>query len=126
MDEHELHHNRIEPHSPEKFGVVARSNRTLREAMEGEELTDLLQARGVIAQMAQWHNTEQLHSALGYLRPMDCYRGDPARLHEVRRRKIAEARHRRRETNLKLKQPTLQLVPTESIANEKPRMSHCG
>jgi hypothetical protein len=38
---------------------------------------------------------------------------------------MAEARRRRREANLKLKQPTLPLEPTESIANEKPGMSHC-
>jgi transposase InsO family protein len=126
LDEHGLHHNRIQPHCPEENGVVERSNRTLREALEGEELTDLLQARGVIARIIEWYNTEQLHSALGYLRPMDYYRGDPAALHEARRRKMAEARHRRREKNLKLRQPTLPLECTESIANQRPEMSHCG
>ena len=126
LDEHGLHHNRIKPHCPEENGVVERSNRTLREALEGEELTDLLQAREVIARIIEWYNAERLHSALGYLRPMDYYRGDPAALHETRRRKMAEARHRRRETNLKLRQPTLPLECTESIANESPKMSHCG
>ena len=85
-----------------------------------------LSAQRVIARMIEWYNTERLHSALGYLRPMDYYRGDPATLHEARRRKIAEARHRRRETNLKLRHPTLPLEPMESIANKKPGMSHCG
>ena len=126
LDEHGLHHNRIKPHCPEENGVVERSNRTLREALEGEELTDLLQARGVIARIIEWYNTERLHSALSYLRPMDYYRGDPAALHEARRRKMAEARHRRREKNLKLRQPTLPLESTESIANQRPEMSHCG
>lgn len=46
LDEHGLHHNRIKPHCPEENGVVERSNRTLREALEEVELTDLLQARG--------------------------------------------------------------------------------
>jgi putative transposase len=126
LDEHGLHHNRIKPHCPEENGVVERSNRTLREALEGAELTDLLQARSVIARIIEWYNTERLHSALGYLRPMDYYRGDPAALHEARRRKMAEARHRRREKNLKLRQPTLPLESTESIANKSPEMSHCG
>jgi transposase InsO family protein len=126
LDEHGLHHNRIKPHCPEENGVVERSNRTLREALEGEELTDLLQARSVIARIIEWYNTERLHSALGYLRPMDYYRGDPGALHEARRRKMAEARHRRREKNLKLRQPTLPLESTESIANESREMSHCG
>lgn len=126
LDEHGLHHNRIKPHCPEENGVVERSNRTLREALEGEELTDLLQARSVIARIIEWYNMERLHSALGYLRPMDYYRGNPAALHEARRRKMAEARHRRREKNLKLRQPTLPLESTEGIANERLGMSHCG
>lgn len=126
LDEHGLHHNRIKPHCPEENGVVERSNRTLREALEGEELTDLLQARDCIARIIEWYNCERLHSALGYLRPMDYYRGDPTGLHEARRRKMAEARHRRREKNLQLRQPTLSLEPTESIANDRPEMSHCG
>jgi transposase InsO family protein len=126
LDEHGLHHNRIKPHCPEENGVVERSNRTLREALEGEELTDLLQARGVIARIIEWYNTERLHSALGYLRPMDYYRGNPAALHEARRGKMAEARHRRREKNLKLRQPTLPLESLESVANQAAEMSHCG
>jgi len=126
LDEHGLHHNRIKPHCPEENGVVERSNRTLREALEGEELTDLLQARDVIARIIEWYNTERLHSALGYLRPIDYYRGDPTAMHDERRRKMAEARHRRRERNLKLRQPTLPLESTEGVANNQPELSHCG
>ena len=126
LDEHGLNHNRIKPHCPEENGVVERSNRTLREALEEEDLTDLLQARACVARIIEWYNCERLHSALGYLRPMDYYRSDPAALHEARRRKMAEARHRRREKNLKLRQPTLPLESMESIANESLGMSHCG
>jgi len=126
LDEHGLGHQRIKPHCPEENGVVERSNRTLREALEGEELTDLWQARDVMARIVRWYNAERLHSALGYLRPIDYYRGDPARLHEARRRKMAEARHRRREKNLKLRQPTLPLESQEGVANQKAGMSHCG
>ncbi len=48
-------------------------------------------------------------SALGYLRPVDVYRGDPKALQDARRRKLAAARHRRREANLRLRQLTLPL-----------------
>lgn len=125
LDEHGLGHQRIKPHCPEENGIIERSNRTLREALEGEELTNLWQARDVLARIIGWYNSERLHSALGYLRPIDYYRGDPAELHEVRRRKMAEARHRRREKNLKLRQPTLPLEPQEVVANGKPELSHC-
>ncbi len=126
LDEHHLGHQRIKPHCPEENGIIERSNRTLREALDGEELTDLLQAGDVIAGIVRWYNERRLHSALGYLRPIDYYRGDPAALHEQRRRKMAEARHRRRENNLKLRQPTLPLEFLEGVANHEPELSHCG
>lgn len=126
LDEHQLGHQRIKPHCPEENGIIERSNRTLREALEGAELTDLLQARDVIAEIVRWYNEQRLHSALGYLRPIDYYRGDPTALHEARRRKMAEARHRRREKNLKLRQPTLPLQSLEGAANQETEMSHCG
>jgi len=126
LDEHQLGHQRIKPHCPEENGIIERSNRTLREALDGEELTDWLQAQDVITRIVRWYNEERLHSALGYLRPIDYYRGDPAALHEQRRRKMAEARHRRREKNLKLRQPTLPLESLEGVANRKPELSHCG
>jgi putative transposase len=126
LDEHHLGHQRIKPHCPEENGIIERSNRTLREALDGAELTDLLQARDVIAGIVKWYNEDRLHSSLGYLRPIDYYRGDPEALHEQRRRKMAEARHRRREKNLKLRQPTLPLESLEGVANHEAEMSHCG
>jgi hypothetical protein len=60
------------------------------------------------------YNEARLHSALGYLRPMDYYRGDPTALHEERRTKLAKARHCRRETNLALRQKTLAFPDPEA------------
>ena len=51
-----LGHQRIKPHCPEENGIIERSNRTLREALDGQELTDLLQARDVIAGIIRWYN----------------------------------------------------------------------
>jgi transposase InsO family protein len=126
LDEHRWGHQRIKPHCPEENGIIERSNRTLREALDGEDLNDLLQAREVIGRIINWYNTERLHSALGYLRPIDYYRGDPAALHEQRRRRMAEARHKRKETNLQLRQKTLPLQAAEGIANGEQELSHCG
>lgn len=126
LDENGLGHQRIKPHCPEENGIIERSNRTLREALEGEELTDLLQARDVLARIIAWYNGERLHSALGYLRPIDYYRGEPQALHEARRRKLAAARHKRREQNLNLRQPTLPLKTSETVANGKADLSQSG
>ena len=97
-------------------GLVERSNRTIREHLEGEELTNLVQAQGVFRRIIRKYNEVRLHSALGYLRPVDYYRGDPTTQHEARRLKLAQARHRRRERNLKLQQGTLPYPREGSVA----------
>jgi putative transposase len=116
LDEHGLSHRRIKPHCPEENGLMERANRTLGEALEEEELTDYLQAVKVIGRLIRWYNEERLHSALGFLRPVDYYRGDPEAMYAVRRQKLAAARHRRREQNLRLRQPTLPLICEETVA----------
>jgi transposase InsO family protein len=116
LDEHELSHWRIKPHCPEENGLMERANRTLGEALEEEELTDCLHAVKAIARLIRWYNEERLHSALGFLRPVDYYRGNPEELYAQRRQKLASARHRRREKNLRLRQPTLPLTSEEAVA----------
>jgi transposase InsO family protein len=109
LSEHELAHQRIKPHCPEENGVMERAYRTLREALDGHEMKDFQQAERVLNRVVSWYNNERLHRALGYLRPVDYYAGNPQAMHEARRRKLAMARHQRRETNLRLRQRTLPL-----------------
>jgi transposase InsO family protein len=115
LDEYGMSHQRITPHCPEENGLIERSNRTLREALEAEDLTEVEQARKVIGRIIAWYNEERLHRALGYLRPVDYYRGAPQQLHEARRLKLSQARHRRKEKNLQLRQPTLPLTSQEIV-----------
>lgn len=116
LDEHELAHRRIKPHCPEENGLMERANRTFEEALEGEDLSGYPQAQATIAKMMRWYNEERLHSALGFLRPVDYYRGKPEERYEERRRKLAQARHRRREENLRLQQRTLALERDGTVA----------
>ncbi len=118
LKEHGLGHHRIRPHCPEENGVIERSFRTLREALEGEALTNLLEAERVLARLVRWYNGERLHSALGYLPPVVVYRGNPEERKAERRQKLARARHRRRERNLGLEQGTLPFVPEEVVASQ--------
>jgi len=76
----------------------------------------LPQAVKVMARIIRWYNEERLHSALGFLRPVDYYRGNPEELYAARRQKLAAARHRRREKNLQLRQLTLPLTSEETVA----------
>jgi transposase InsO family protein len=118
LKEHGLGHHRIRPHCPEENGVIERAHRTPREALDGEELRDLLQAQAVLARVVRWYNEERLHSALGYLRPEDYYRGDPQARYAERRTKLVQARHRRREKNIGLEQGTLSFGAEEPVASE--------
>lgn len=118
LTENGLGHHRITPHCPEENGVMERAYRTIRESLEAEELLHPFQARDTLERIVTWYNTERLHSALGFLRPADYYRGDPMTQHAERRRKLVEARHRRREENLKMRQRTIPF-PTEDL------VSHC-
>lgn len=86
---------------------MERSNRAVREALEAEEPASRYEADAALGRIMHRYNHQRLHSSLGYLRPIDYYRGDPQTLHESRRQKLTAARHRRREMNLKLRQPTL-------------------
>jgi putative transposase len=117
LHEHGLGHHRIRPHCPEENGVIERSFRTLREALEGEELSNLLEAERVLARLVRWYNEERLHSALGYLPPEVVYRGRAEERKEERRRKLTQARHRRRQKNLGLQQGTLPFRAEETVAN---------
>lgn len=116
LNEHGLSHRRIKPHCPEENGLIERAHRTFGEALDGTELTDYLHAERVIGKMIRWYNKERLHSALGFLRPVDYYRGQPEALREERRRKLVHARHRRKETNLRIRQRTLPLERQEIVA----------
>jgi putative transposase len=107
LEHYGLTHVKIRPHCPEENGIMERSNRTVREALEEVEPASRYEAEAALGRIIDWYNHERLHSSLGYLRPSDYYRGDPQSLHETRRKKLAAARHHRREKNLELRQPTL-------------------
>jgi transposase InsO family protein len=116
LQENGLGHHRIQPHCTEENGLIERANRTLREALDGEELTDLLVAERVLHRLVRRHNEERLHSALGYLPPREIHRGEPPKRFEERRVKLFQARHRRRERNLQLGQETLPLEGGEAVS----------
>jgi putative transposase len=111
LDYHGLTHHKITPHCPEENGIMERANRTVREALDGIELENRFAAEDTLKSIIQHYNHRRLHSALGFLRPADYYRGHPEELHQARRMKLAQARHRRKQINLGIRQRTLPLEP---------------
>jgi putative transposase len=118
LKENGLGHHRIKPHCPEENGLIERVHRTLREELDGEAMRNLLEGTQVLERVVRRYNHERLHSALGYLTPWDFYRGNPEERFAERRRKLAEARHQRRERNLGLRQPTLPYQAGETVAKD--------
>jgi transposase InsO family protein len=117
LQENGLGHHRIKPHCPEENGLIERMHRTLREELDGEAMTNLLEAEKVFARVIRRYNEQRLHSALGYLTPADYYRGNPDERYTARRTKLAQARHQRREKNLELQQRTLPFTEGANVAS---------
>jgi putative transposase len=127
LREHGLTQQRIRPHCPEENGLMERNNGTMREALEQElEPKDVLEAERLLAQIQKRYNEVRLDSALGYLRPMDYYYGKPAALHEARRQKLRQARHRRKEANLGLESVRSPWKVETVVAKNQADMCHCG
>jgi len=118
LKENGLGHHRIRPHCPEENGLIERMHRTLREELEGEAMRNLLEADKVFGRIVRRYNQERLHSALGYLAPVDYYRGNPTERYAGRRTKLTQARHQRKEKNLGLQQRTLPLTAGEGVASD--------
>jgi putative transposase len=118
LAENGLGHHPIKPHCPEENGLIERMHRTLREELDGEAFTNLLEAEEVFARVVRRYNEQRLHSGLGFLIPADYCRDNPRERYATRRTNLAQARHQRRETNLGLRQRSLPLSDEETVAYE--------
>ena len=116
LEYHRLVHNRIRPHCPEENGVIERVNRTFREKLDEHELSSRSEAEVALKSIVEHYNTERLHSSLGFKPPAKFYRGNPAEVDASGVLKLRQARHKRKEENLQIRQKTLALTAAETIA----------
>jgi transposase InsO family protein len=116
LSHHELTHQRIRPHCPEENGIQERFNRTFREGIEEHDLEGRYKTQEVIGNLISHYNEVRLHSSLGFQTPATWYRGNPSEVERTRRLKLSQARHRRKQINLGIRQRTLPFSNPESVS----------
>jgi transposase InsO family protein len=109
-------HKKIRPHTPTDNAEIERYHRTVEEQLTGLDAVDFTETAARIDEVIDHYNHDRLHAALGYLRPVDWYRGEPPRLMAERRRKLSQARELRKQENLKLRQRRLPWPTERTVA----------
>jgi len=109
-------HKKIRPHTPTDNAEIERFHRTLDENLDDLDEADYQTATDEIDRIMDHYNHERLHSSLGFLRPIDFYRGNPTALLADRRRKLEQARNLRKQENIKLRQRLLPWMEAKTVA----------
>ena len=90
-------HVRTSPFYPQSNGKIERFHQSLkRECIRPKTPLSLEQARRVVGEFVDHYNTERLHSAIGYIAPVDKLEGRSKTIFAERQRKLDEARERRK------------------------------
>lgn len=92
-----MSHVLTSPHYPQSNGKKERWFRTLKaECIRRKTPLSLEEARRVVAEFVHYYNTRRLHSAIGYIAPVDKLNGREAEIFASRDRKLEDARARRK------------------------------
>ena len=83
----------------ERTGAMERYQRSTREVLSEEGLTNLTCAREIIGRWVEYYNGERLYASLNYLPPAEYSEGDPEQRLQKPRENLERARVRREEIN---------------------------
>jgi hypothetical protein len=93
-----MSHVQTSPYYPQSNGKLERWHKTLKgECIRVKVPLSLEDVRRIVADYVDHYNTCRLHSAIGYVTPLDKLEGRDEAIRAGRKRKLAEARRRRRE-----------------------------
>lgn len=91
-----MSHVRTSPYYPQSNGKKERYFKTLKgECIRRQTPLSLEEARRVIGQFVDYYNNERLHSAIGYIAPMDKLLGKDLEIMAERKRKLKAAQQAR-------------------------------
>lgn len=92
-------HVRTSPYYPQSNGKQERMQGTVKRECIREKCPRTVQeARRWVGEYIERYNTQRLHSAIGYVTPLDMLEGRQAAIHAERDRKLEAAREQRRQT----------------------------
>ena len=91
-------HVRTSPYYPQSNGKIERMHRTLKsDAIRVHNPGSIEEACRVVETFVEEYNTVRLHSAIGYVTPLDRMHGREKDIWAARDRKLEKAREQRRE-----------------------------
>jgi len=96
-----MSHVRITPYYPQSNGKIERWHKTVKEAaVRPAQPETVEQARRVVERFVDYYNRVRLHSAIGYIAPLDFIAGKAEAIWADRDRKLEAAREQRRQRRL--------------------------
>ena len=90
-------HVRTAPYYPQSNGKIERWHKTIKsDALRPASPTSLEEARRLLERFVEYYNGVRLHSAIGYIAPLDFMDGKATQIWSERDRKLEQARKLRR------------------------------
>jgi transposase InsO family protein len=105
-------HVKTSPYYPQSNGKLERFNRTMKsECIRPKTPVSLDDALKLVTDFIDYYNSRRLHSAIGYIAPLDKLRGKEQEIFDARDRKLEAARALRKQKR------EVQIAPAESKMN---------
>ena len=90
-------HVKTSPYYPQSNGKLERFHKTLKtECVRKDYLQNIDHATALLESYIDYYNTKRLHSAIGYVAPMDRFTGKDKTIIDERRKKLKQAKQTRR------------------------------